>query len=118
VPGDAEPVGNGREIGPPEHRAVIRKAVGAQLVDFRAIGPVIDGEDDHPQPVAADRLKFLNMHQQAAVAVEQHHWLLRPCRGHPHGKADAVADGAEFANGQEMRLRPRRHMRKEAGTVT
>src|SRR5206468_7202973 len=57
------------------------------------------------------------MHHQAAVAVEQHHGSIRARGGHAHGERDAVADRAELADGEELLLWTRRHLREKPGTV-
>ena len=45
--------------------------------------------------------QFLDVHQQAAVAVEQHHCVVRSCNRHPHGEGGAVADSAKLADAEE-----------------
>src|SRR3990172_9913453 len=67
--------------------------------------------------MALDGFKLLHMHQQAAVAVEQHDGSIRARRRHPHGERDTVADRAELADGEELLLRARGHLRTEPGTV-
>ena len=60
-----------------------------------------------------DGFKLLHMHHQAAVAVEQHHGSIRPRRRDAHGERDAVTDRAELADGEELLLWTRRHLREE-----
>ena len=74
-------------------------------MDLGSVGPVIDGKNNYPQASPPDCLKLLNMHQEATVAIKQHDRRFWLCRRDAHGEADPVADGTEFPDCQEMRVR-------------
>ena len=57
--------------GLPELDLAIGKSVHPHLVNFRAVGAVVQDDNQHLQAVTRDRLQFLNVHDQAAVAVDQ-----------------------------------------------
>src|SRR3954468_9753894 len=117
LPRQAETARDAGEVAVAEHRAVFGQSFRAQLVHFRPIRAVVHYDDEDVQPVALDGLEFLHVHHQAAVAVEQHHFLVGAGRRHAHGERDAVADRAELANSQELLLRARRHLREEPRAV-
>src|SRR2546429_1536040 len=102
-----------REIAIAEHRTVLRHSLRAELVQLGAVRAVVHHDDEDVQPVALDGLELLHMHHQAAVAVEQYDGSIRARRRDPHGERDAVADRAELADGEELLLWTRRHLRKE-----
>jgi hypothetical protein len=58
-------------------------ALGAQFVDLRPISAVVEHADQQLEPMALDRLEFLDVHQQAAVALEQHYLAVRSRRRSP-----------------------------------
>ena len=107
----AEAAGNRLERRPAEDGAAVVDAVGAHLVDLRAIGAVVQDADQDAQAVALERLQLLDVHEQAAVALDQHDAAVAPepaGGGHAHGERQAVADGAELADRHEaLGTRPR-----------
>ena len=60
------------ERRPAEHSQAIVDAVGAQLVKLRAVAAVVHRADQDAKSAALERLEFLDMEQQPAVAFEQH----------------------------------------------
>src|SRR6266853_1597368 len=102
-----------REIAVAEHRSVLGHPLRAELVQLRAVRAVVHHDDQDVQPMTLDGLELLHMHHQAAVAVEQHDGSIRARRRDPHGERDAVADRAELADGEELLLWSRRHLREK-----
>jgi hypothetical protein len=51
------------EVGAAEDRAAVVDAVGAQFVDLRPISAVVEHADQQLEPMALDRLEFLDVHQ-------------------------------------------------------
>src|SRR6266581_3107378 len=111
--GEPESARDAREIAVTEHRPVLGHPFRAELVQLGAVRAVVHHDDQDVQPMALDGFKLLHMHHQAAVAVEQHDGSIRTRRRDPHGERDAVADRAELADGEELLLWTRRHLRKE-----
>src|SRR5687767_5798623 len=105
------------EIAVSEHRSVLGHSFRAQLVQLGSVRAIVHHDDQDVQPMAPDRLELLHVHHQTAVAVEQHDGAIRARRRHADRERDAVADGAELADRQELLLRARRHLRKEPGAV-
>src|SRR5262245_4718789 len=60
------------ERGPAEHSQAIVDAVGAQLVKLRAVSAVVQRADQDAKSLTLERLEFLDMEQEPAVAFEQH----------------------------------------------
>ena len=89
----------------PENGAAVGQALRAQFVNLGAICAVVEHDDQNIQIMPPDRLQFLHMHQQAAVAVEHDHGAVGTCSGNTHGERDTVADGTIFANGEKPLLR-------------
>src|SRR3954451_10580374 len=84
-----------------EHGEMIVDAVGAQLVEFRAVTAVVHGADQDAIALALQRLQLLDVEQQPAVAFEQHDFAaaaLPPRGGYAERIAQAVADRAEFTH--------------------
>ena len=67
--------------------------------------------------MAPDRLELLHVHHQAAVAIEEHDLPVGTRGRYAHRERDSIADRAELADGEELLLRPRRHLRKEPRAV-
>ena len=63
---------DGFERGPAEHRQAVVEAVGAQLVKLRAVSAVVHGADQDAISLTLQRLQFLDIEKQPAVAFEQH----------------------------------------------
>jgi hypothetical protein len=72
VAAQAEATSDVFERGPAEHRQAIVEAVGAQLVKLRAISAVVHRADQDAKSLTLERLEFLDMEQEPAVAFEQH----------------------------------------------
>jgi hypothetical protein len=45
-------IGNGRKIRAPEDRAAIVEAIGAEFVNLRAVGAVVEDADQELEPMA------------------------------------------------------------------
>src|SRR6185369_15324032 len=60
------------ERGPAEHGPPIVDAVGAQLVELRAVSAVVHDAHQDAIPLTLQRLELLDMEQESAVAFEQH----------------------------------------------
>src|SRR4051812_15429409 len=58
--------------GPAEPGQAIVDAVSAQLVKLRAIAAVVHRADQDTKSLALERLEFLDVEQEPAVAFEQH----------------------------------------------
>src|SRR5882762_9068162 len=58
------------ERRPAEHGQAIVDAVGAQLVKLRTVSAVVHHADQDAKSVTLDRLEFLDMEQEPAVAFE------------------------------------------------
>src|SRR5262245_63644497 len=87
------------ERGPAEHGQAVVEAVGAQLVELRAVSAVVHCTDQDAKSLTLDRLEFLDMEQEPAVAFEQHDLALMtlPERsGNPEGIRQAAADPADL----------------------
>src|SRR5438552_1083680 len=92
-----------------EVRSISERIAGAHL----SVRTVLHHDDHEFQPMTLDGLERLHLHHQAAVAVEQHDGSIRTRRRDPHGERDAVADRAELADGEELLLWTRRHLREK-----
>src|SRR6266566_3697701 len=110
---EPESARDAREIAVAEYRPVFGHPLRAELVQLGAVRAIVHHHNQDVQPVALDGFKLLHMHHQAAVAVEQHHGSIRARGGHPYGERDAVADRAELADGEELLLWTRGHLREE-----
>src|SRR5690349_23474257 len=106
-PRDAEAASDGGEVAVAEDRAFFWQALGAEFVDLRPVGAVVDDDDEDVELVALDGLELLYVHHQAAIAVEEDDALVRARGRDAHGEGDAVADRAEFADRHELLLRAR-----------
>jgi len=97
-----------------ENGQPIVNAVCAKLVNFRAIGAVVHDTDQNPETQPLDRLKLLDVHHHAAIALDQNDaaaGAVATRRGDADGIRHAVADGAELANGGEPFGRAAAHVR-------
>src|SRR5271170_3061023 len=86
------------ERGPAEHSQAIVEAVRAQLVKLRAVPAVIHRAYQDAKALTLERLQFLDMEQEPAVAFEQHELAIAalPARSrNPKRIGQAVADRAE-----------------------
>src|SRR5947209_11617487 len=86
---------------PAEHRQAIVEAIGAQLVKLRAVSAVVHRADQDAVALTLERLEFLDIEKEPAVAFEQYDLALAalPARGRdPKRIRQAVADGAEFTD--------------------
>src|SRR5438552_10463463 len=110
---EPESARNGREIAVAEYRPILGHLLRAELVQLGAVRAIVHHDDQDVQLMALDRFKLLHMHHQAAITVEQHDGSIRARGGYPHGERDAVADRAELANGEELLLWTRGHLREE-----
>src|SRR6202047_869236 len=68
VAAQAEAAGDVFQRGPAEHRQAVVDAVGAQLVKLRAVAAVVHRADQDAISLTLERLEFLDMEQQPAVA--------------------------------------------------
>ena len=59
------------ERGPAEHGQPIVKAVGAQLVELRAVSAVVHRADQDAKTLTLDCLELLDVEQEPAVTFEQ-----------------------------------------------
>src|SRR5215813_11294292 len=108
------------ERGPAEHGQAVVEAVGAQLVKLRAISAVVHRADQDAKSLTLDRLEFLDMEQEPAVAFEQHDLALMtlPARsGNPEGIRQAVANRTEFTDRGVALRRPATHLGIEIGLM-
>src|SRR4051812_37491845 len=74
------------------------EAAGAQFVDLGAVAAIIDDSHQQPMSLAADGLDFLNMHQQATVALDQQYLAVAAGGSGADGGGKPVADSAEVAD--------------------
>src|SRR6201984_1773188 len=108
------------ERGPAEHSQAIVEAVSAQLVKLRAVSAVVHRADQDAKSLTLQRLEFLDMEQEPAVAFEQHDLALAalPARSrNPKRIGQAVADRAEFTDRGVALRRPATHLRVEIGLM-
>src|SRR5215475_15932189 len=120
VAAQAEAAGDVLERGAAEHRQAVVEAVGAQLVEFRAVSAVVHRADQDAISLTLERLELLDMEQEPAVAFEQHDLALAalPARsGNPERIGQAVADRAEFTDRRVALRRPAAHLRVEIGLM-
>ena len=80
----------------------IIQLLGAQLMDFRAIGAVVQHADKYRKVVATNCVEFLCAHHKAAVTACQDDGLVRPRRGDTDSMTELVADSTELADCREM----------------
>src|SRR5690606_14339544 len=106
------------EITASEDRTCIADAVLAQFVDLRPVGAVVQDTDEDPKVVTPDRLQFLNMHEEAAVAVDDHDRIVGPGGCGARGIAEAIADRAKLADREERRGATAAHVGRESRTMT
>src|SRR3954452_14155410 len=71
VAAQAEAAGDVLERGPAEHRQAVVDAVGAQLVELRAVAAVVHRADQDAKSLALERPQLLDVDQEPAVASEQ-----------------------------------------------
>src|SRR6266404_5865698 len=108
------------ERGPAERGQAIVVAVGAQLVELRAVSAVVHRTDQDSKSLTLDRLEFLDMEQEPAVAFEEHDLALAtlPARSdNPECIRQAVADRAEFTDRRVALRRPANHLGGEIGLM-
>src|SRR5258708_2245478 len=113
VAAQAEAAGDVFERGPAEHSQAIVDAVRAQLVKLRAVSAVIHRADQDAKTLTLERLEFLDMEQEPAVAFEQHDLALAALparRRNPKPIRQAVADRAEFTDRGVALRRPATHL--------
>src|SRR5262250_2965828 len=106
---------------PAEHGQAIVEAIGAQLVELRAVSAVVHRADQDAKSLTLDRLELLDMEQEPAVAFEEHDLALAtlPARsGNPKGIRQAVADRTEFTDRGVALRRPATHLGIEIGLMT
>src|ERR1700720_2478031 len=109
------------ERGPAEHRQAIVEAIAAQLVKLRTVSAVVHRADQDAKSLTLERLEFLDMEQEPAVAFEQHDLALAalPARSrNPKRIRQAVADRAEFTDRRVALRRPAAHRSEEIGLMT
>src|ERR1700730_1895964 len=101
------------ERGPAEHSQAIVEAVGAQLVKLRTVSAVVHRADQDAVSLTLERLEFLDMEQEPAVAFEQHDLALAALPAssrNPKRIGQTVADRAEFTDGRITLRRPANHL--------
>ena len=117
VPRRSETLCDRGEVGTAEHRLAVVEPILPQLVDLGAIGAVVEHADQHLQPVPPQCFQLLDVHEQAAVALDQHDLAVLPRGGDAERDGDGISDGAELPQHVEI-LRPApAHMRLEIGLV-
>src|SRR5258706_8498536 len=80
VASQAEAASDVFERGPAERGQAIVEAVGAQLVELRAVSAVVHRTDQDSKSLTLDRLEFLDMEQEPAVALKSTILPSLPCR--------------------------------------
>src|ERR1700694_157917 len=75
------------------HRVAARSA---ELMRFRSIAAVVDDADQQLDPVPPQRLEFLDVLVEAAVAVDQQYLAGVSRDGNADRRRQARADGAEI----------------------
>ncbi len=106
----AEAGGGGGEVAAAVDRLLGRDAVGAELVDLGAVAAVVHDRHQHADALAADGLELLDVHQQAAVALDQQHLAVALRRGDADGGGQRRADGAEVVDHVIALGRPALHV--------
>jgi hypothetical protein len=86
----------------PKNGAAVVEAVLAQLVDLRAVGAVVEHADQEPDAVPLDGLELLDVHDEAAVAFDQHDLAVVLGGGDADGDRDRIADRAELQHDVEL----------------
>src|SRR5215471_16987486 len=112
VAAQAEAAGDVFKRGPAEYGPAVVETVGAQLVKLRAVSAVVHRADQDAKALPLDRLEFLDMEQEPAVALEQHDLAVAalPARGRdPERIRQAVADRTEFTHRRVALRRPAAH---------
>src|SRR5258706_12186393 len=120
VASQAEAASDVFERGPAERGQAIVEAVGAQLVKLRAVSAVVHRADQDAKSLTLDRLEFLDMEQEPAVAFEEHDLALAtlPARSsNPEGIRQAVAHRTEFTDRGVALRRPATHLGVEIGLM-
>src|SRR5262249_4497062 len=106
--------------GPPPPAQATVGAAGAHLVKPRAVSAVVHRADQDAKSLTLERLEFLDMEQEPAVAFEQHDLALAalPTRSrNPKRIRQAVADRAEFTDRRVALRRPATHLGVEIGLM-
>src|SRR5262245_32372114 len=70
---EREALCNAGEVGASEPHLPVRNAIHPQLVNLRSIGAVVQRDDQYLNVVSCNGLQLLQMHDQAAVAVDEQH---------------------------------------------
>src|SRR5262245_42668192 len=120
VAAQAETARDAFEWGPAEQRQAVVDAVGAQLVELRAVSAVVHRADQDAESLTLERLELLDMEQEPAVAFEQHDLALAALparRRNPDRIRQAVADRAEFTHRRVALRRPATHLAVEIGLM-
>src|SRR5262249_50466014 len=120
VAAQAEAARDVLERGPAEHGEAVVDAVGAQLVELRAVAAVVHGADQDAKTLTLQRLELLDMEQEPAIAFEQHDLALAALparRRNPERIGEAIADRAEFTDRGVALRRPAAHLAVEIGLV-
>src|SRR5947209_3452824 len=108
------------ESGPAEHSQAVVDAVGAQLVELRAVSAVVHRADQDAKSLTLERLQLLDVEQEPAVAFEQDDLALAalPARSrNPKRIRQAVADRAELTDRRVALRRPATHLSVEIGLM-
>src|SRR5262245_31104265 len=77
-------------------------ALRPELMYLRAIAAVVHGADQHADAVPTDRLQLLDVHHQAAVALDQQQFSVTASGGHADRRRERGAYGAELV--QDMHV--------------
>src|SRR5712692_9421091 len=101
-PPQAETAGNRAEIGAAEDRAAVVETVLTQLVDFRPVSAVVENAYQHAHAMPLEGLKLLNVHDQAAVAFDQHDLAIVLGGRDADRNRDRIADRAELPHDVEL----------------
>jgi len=95
VPRGAHRPAEGGEVRLLEEHAGIVDPLDGVLVQFGAVGRVVEHHDDAGGRLGHERHQVRERHEPAAVAGDEHGGAVRPCRRGAHGRGGAEADGLE-----------------------
>src|SRR5262249_30214455 len=108
------------ERGPAEHSQAIGEAVGAQVVNLRAVSAVVHRGDQDANSLTLERLERLAMEHEPAASLAQHDLALAalPARSrNPKRIRQAVANRAELTHRRVALRRPAMHLAVEIGLM-
>src|SRR5215472_12181868 len=120
VAAQAEPARDVLKRRPAEYGQAVVEAVGAQLVKLRAVSAVVHRADQDAKALTLDRLEFLDVEQEPAVALEQHDLAVAPLPArsrNPKRIRQAVADRTELTHRRVALRRPAAHLGVEIGLM-